>query len=255
MERENPESRSRAPIIRRRLDGSLKWARAQWRRNPRARAAVIGLLIVGVVGMEAWSSFSPPVSPEVPRYLVARRTLQAGEPIHGVDFSMAARDQPVSGGLTDQDLHLLRGARANREVARGDVLKLTSVDLSPLLTGMARAVPRGHRAYLVTTNFPVPAMPGDRVDVLLTPAAEGVVPEVVAENALVLHARGRAGFGETLVAVPAGRIPWLEKAQQHGKLTLVLRNPKEASRTVDSGRPGWWMQNRGRQPAIPVWEE
>lgn len=167
---------------------------------------------------------------------------------------MAKLGSAVPGGLTDQDLHLLKGARVNRAIARGEAITLDTVSLAPQLTGMARSVPRGHRAYLITTSFPVPASPGDRVDVLVTPPGESEIPDLVAEAALVLHSRGRAGFGETLVAVPASRIPWLEKAQQRGKLTLVLRNPQEAPRQAVPAGPTWFRAPR-RRPPVPVWEE
>jgi Flp pilus assembly protein CpaB len=209
-------------------------------------AALAGL----VVCFEARCLLQPrPHRIEDPRFLLARRPLPSGKPIHFLDFT-ASFEAPggvaPKAALTDQDLPLLSGARLLRPLGEGEVLTLDALQLPSAPGPLGPTIPKGMRAYAIQVAGGLEVRAGERVDVVL---GEGEnpdeVPLTLLEAALVLAVREQEGTGRELVlAVAAEDIPPLEKASQKGKLNIALRNPGEAS----PSRPPRARRSPGRAP-------
>jgi hypothetical protein len=216
-----------------------------------------GLVVLGVsVGIffEVNSFFSKPeISLSEPRYLAARRDLPEGFPVNFLDFTAVPRSRlKVSlpkGALTDQDLHLLKGAVFRTSVSEGALLTLDQLQLSPRWIGLGGVVPQGLRAYPLRPLNSLPVGQGDKIDILLV---SGPDPgSSLVEGALVLQAGFRDPDFEVIVALSTDDIALLEKAQQRGKLSIALRNPQEAP----ASRRNLKQRSRKAKSNIEIWSE
>jgi Flp pilus assembly protein CpaB len=193
--------------------------------------AIVPILVGIVVCAEAASLLSAKTRRiEEPRYLVARRELPAGQPVTSIDFTLADAGglggEVPPGALTDQELHHLKGAATRTPLKAGQCLTRDDVRWPDPPEPLAKAVPRGLRAYSLDGDPGLEIRAGDRVDVVLNPSDEKSPPFPLVEAALVLRI-GRQG--DLVVAVSSPQIQLLEKAKRQGKLTVVLRNPSDDS--------------------------
>lgn len=193
--------------------------------------AAIAVIVGLIVCFEASSLFSKK-KPSInsPRFLVARRDLPSGHPISLVDLALAGerslKEMP-RGAMTDQDLHLLKGAYLKQAISEGSVVALDALNLSASVTGLGVAVPKGKRACRLRAESGMEVRPGERIDILLVPKNIHDMPILLVEGALIIQA-GEARGEEPrnlVVAVSRVEVAILEKAEQRGKLKIVLRNP------------------------------
>jgi Flp pilus assembly protein CpaB len=187
------------------------------------------------------------------RYLVARRDLPEGFPVNFLDFIAVARSRLKvalpKGALTDQDLHLLKGAIFRSAVSEAEVLCLDQLQLSSRWVGLGSAVPKGFRAYPLHPLNPLPVGQGDKIDILPVSGPDSGTPLV--EGVLVLQAGFRDPDFEVIVALSSPDIELLEKGQQKGKLSIALRNPHEAPSARRQGKP----RSRKAKSTVEIWSE
>lgn len=163
------------------------------------------------------------------RYLVARYALPNGHLLQLADLKLAVNLPDTHHALSDQELHLIKGARLRGGLAKNEPLRQHHLVLSPQITGLARSVPRGYRAYQMMLSHRIFVNVGDRVDVLSLPP-DPFPAAVIAESVEVLQVRTGREMSVLIVAVHRDEIGKLEKAQQRGKLTIALRNPNDHGR-------------------------
>jgi Flp pilus assembly protein CpaB len=162
-----------------------------------------------------------------PRYLVSVRDLPTGEPLNIIDFTFRTirRDKP-QGALTDQELHLLNGAKLIRPLYKGGLLLLENVILAKG-GRLSNSIPRGMRAYTIQPANTVPLRSGDKIDVLWSRGGEREMPMNLLSGATVLNCVYHGERAEVVIAVGGHDLPALEKAREYGKLTIALRNPED----------------------------
>lgn len=193
--------------------------------------AAIAVIVGLIVCFEASSLFSKRPSINSPRFLVARRDLPSGHPVSLVDLALAGElslKKIPRGAMTDQDLHLLKGAYLKQAISEGSVVALDGLNLSASVTGLGVAVPKGKRAYRLRAESGMEVRPGERIDILLVPKSTHDMPILLVEGALIIQAgqiRGEELECNLVVAVSAMEVAILEKAEQRGKLKIALRNP------------------------------
>lgn len=99
--------------------------------------AVVSGVMALFVGFDVWRAWSsPPPTIESPRFLVTRRGLPLHHPVFFLDYTIRPselfRHEDVSDGITDQDWHLLAGARLRRSVVTGELLRWRDVQLAKI---------------------------------------------------------------------------------------------------------------------------
>lgn len=218
---------------------------------PKALLSVLLAVVFLILSVEVFSSLRKPnFSITARRYLVLRRALLAGHPVALSDFTYRPEGEWSrslrEGTLTDQDLHLLKGAAVREAQARGSTLTLEDLILSPAVSGLGAAVPRGLRAYRLEAEGMPQLRYRDRVDIFRRPGKPEQFPELLAEAVLVLQSMVESHW--VLVAVSRAQMDQLEKARHHGALGVVLRNPEEFQLSPKIGSPK-------RNSRIEVWED
>ena len=214
--------------------------------------------------------------------VVAERDILPGQPLTRSDImpveipkrALAPSTITAEHGTELLGQSLVRPRRAGEQLSWFDVAERGR--------GLASAVPAGHRAVTVSVDerggLSGMLKPNDRVDVLFIvsqpPAkengAEKVSARLLLPNVTVLAVGGRTGldapaedsYGTVTLACTPEESAALALAQSKGELTLVLRNPEDASSTsglaVDlddllSGRTGSDLAKR-RQERIERYE-
>ncbi|MCB0418478.1 MAG: hypothetical protein KDD39_12575 [Bdellovibrionales bacterium] len=183
------------------------------------------------------------------RYLVTRFALPEGHTLQLADFKLVTEIHDPHGAFSDQELHLIKGARLRAPLQANQVLRRFHLLLSANVTGLARSVPRGFRAYQMVLSERVFVSVGDLVDVIAAPTAP-LPPEVVAESLEVLQVRTGREMSVLIVAVHRNEIGKLEMAQQRGKLSIALRNPQDRVRVAKERQ-----KKRHPRPTIEVLAE
>ncbi|MCB0406105.1 MAG: hypothetical protein KDD51_15095 [Bdellovibrionales bacterium] len=190
----------------------------------------------------------PPLETPI-RYLVARYDLAEGHLLQLSDFKLATGIRDEHGAISDQELHLIKGARLRAQLSANRVLRQAHLLLSASVTGLARSVPRGYRAYQIMLSERIFVGAGDFVDVVSAPA-DFLPPEIVAESLEVLQVRTGREMSVLVVAVHRNEIGKLEMAQQRGKLSIALRNPQDHIRVAEQRH-----KKRKPRPTIEVLAE
>ncbi len=202
-----------------------KWLRPYLKRQW-IFSAVVSIAVGIIAAMESCSRSSNHDSLFSPRFLVVRRFLQKGHNLSLIDLGVQrvpnSKSVPL-GALTDQDLHWAKGATLRRGLEKGSLITIDDIHLPARLTGLGKAIPRGMRAYSIVENPALSLVEGDRVDILSIPKNPQQQPRLVVEGARVVQPR--TDQRSTLVAVAVQDVANLEKANQTGKLRIVLRNP------------------------------
>lgn len=198
-----------------------------------------------------------------PRYLITRRALPQGNPAHFLDLTAVPRSQVEgdlpAGALTDQDLHLVKGATFRQAMAARSFITVAMLHLSANVSHLGSTIPKGLRAYSLRPANELKVAPGDRVDIFVNPADARELPIILADGAPVLQAGTRDGIFEVVAAVSAEQVEWLEKGKQRGKLNIALLNPQDRSTKNSTDAARLWLQKSNRRKVAPrrieVWAE
>jgi pilus assembly protein CpaB len=141
-----------------------------------------------------------------------------------------------------EDLAHVLGARATSAVSSGAALLWSDLDVAQDQGTLAALVRTGMRAFTLPerdVTFDGLLRPGDRVDVLFTPAEGSEPTSTLLQSALVLTVGrdlGRAGGAAASLAERAARVTLsvspvqaqrLASAERRGSLRLALRNPQD----------------------------
>lgn len=208
------------------MDLKIVWPKSH--RFLRNRPWVLPLLLSVVVGGTVFFEIflRKERSIREPRYLIVTRDLKMGHPLSVIDFHFGYLAGAKAGTLTDQDLHLLKGAYLAKNLSKNSPLMLDSIHLSPSITGLGVSIPKGLRAYTIEISDSIEVGPGDRVDIYSSP--NSVLPGVLVSGALVLYStsKGNDRF-IVIVSVHPREISVLEKALKWGKLKITLRHPED----------------------------
>lgn len=188
-------------------------------------------LVVGVgVCLEA-VSWMRRQDPNViyPRVLLSSRSLPENQILSQLDLKMESVPPPKpQGAVTDQDLHLVLGARLTRPIAAGELVTFDMLLIPSTQRGVSKKVPKGMRAYSFEPSNRVPIRVGDRIDIHLVKEKGGEAATLLTEGVLVLAMNSEEDRKQSLlVAVAVDDLPVLEKGQQLGKLIITLRNPED----------------------------
>lgn len=205
--------------------------------------------------------------------VVLTRDLALGESISraALDFRDLPERYLEERHIEAHDLEQVLGARAAAAVPTGSVLLWSDLDLAAEGRTLAGLVRAGKRAFMLPSGdlgFTGLLRPGDRVDVLFTPANSDTV--TLLQNVLVLtagsdlgvaaegydaHARAEDRVGATARRQAPERVTLsvdLEQAQRlaasegRGALRLALRNPLDLT-LVDAPPP---TASVGQQPPL-----
>jgi Flp pilus assembly protein CpaB len=201
-----------------------EWLTMEFVKELVRRRLWVGILGVGIVAWEGHHQFSRNLHTlNDPRYLVAARSLKAGEAFSMRDFTYTF-EKPEGGEtyLTDQDFPEAVGTRYRKELGVGEYLTSTRL----VSSHFSEKVPKGTRAYSFTLENRIPLRPGDRIDVFAKKTRKRSV--LILENILVLQKREDSA--QVSVAATSQNIELLENAQDNGKLVVALRNPNDGSR-------------------------
>ena len=195
------------------------------RRRPRVRTALVIILAVacgaGVAATVHQADTARAAWGEATDVLVARRDLDAGDPVDGDTTRLVAHPGPLvpPGALTE----LPDGGRVAEAVYAGEVLRAER--LAPGgVSAVAARLPRGTRAVAVPIEAGTtpPMAVGDRVDVLVALAAEAASdgpPGFALATDVVVVAVTEAAV---TLAMPRDAAPRLAVALGQGAVTLAL---------------------------------
>lgn len=142
--------------------------------------------------------------------------------------------------IEEVDLERIVGTRATTAIASGASLLWTDLDVSPAGRTLSGLVRGGMRAFTLPqsdVSFDGLLRPGDRVDVLFTPAEPSARTTTLIENAIVLTVGGDLGDGQedgerpdggrVTLSVRVEQAQLLAHSEQRGALHLALRNPQD----------------------------
>lgn len=217
-------------------------------------AAVVLLLLAGVLALLAWQVARNAAVPQLPTrhdvathaVVVTTRAVEAGKPLPA--DALAVMQLPIDPSGAYQDV-----ARVAGQVPLVNLGANVPVLESQLLSGLARQIPEGDRAMAVAVDEVVgvgnQVQPGDFVDVFVILRRDnqeindsqtrmllsrlrvlaygnGAVNEAPKQQADQMMTR-REGAKTAVLSVPLEQVSKLAMAQQAGRLILALRNPKD----------------------------
>lgn len=161
------------------------------------------------------------------------------------------------------DLERVLGARATAAVASGASLLWSDLDVaqeSRTLSGLVRTSMRAFTLPERDVSFDGLLRPGDRVDVLFTPAESMSATSTLLQNALVLTVgrdlgredsdEDRAatdGSGRVTLSVTMEQAQRLAHSERRGNLRLALRNPQDLVVAEGSASGAEGDVDRGRR--------
>lgn len=190
---------------------------------PSGRAVVGGFLVAaGAVGI--FSAYQASGAPER-SYVIANRTIEAGEYLSASDLSVVALDLPDQlSRLAVSSPDALVGTTTLTPIKSGELIWSSGVvkpDGSPQLAQISIPVNPGNA-------LGGRLLPGERVDVILTSTAAGA-PQVttISSGAKVVRidsgdrAVGSNGSMTLVLAVPPGELQELAKAAASGTVTIA----------------------------------
>ncbi len=158
--------------------------------------------------------------------------------------------------ITDQDLHLFKGAVINLPLRRGDILRRNHLMIVAPPKRVSERIPLGSRAYLLENSAASRLHAGERVDLSFIPTSSPETVMLLAEDALVLEAQGR---DELTLALTLEEMESVELARSQGRIGVALRNPTEVR---GKGTKKAWSRLRQRRSRtgpdplrIPVFHE
>lgn len=222
--------------------------------------AIVLLVLAGLLALMAWQvarrQAAPlPVAQTVPTHavVVTTRAVEAGKPLAADALTVMQLPMEPAGAYQDV-------ARVAGQVPVVNLGANVPVLESQLLSGLARQIPEGSRAFAVAVDEVVgvghQVQPGDYVDVFVTMRRDnqeiaetqtrlllshlrvlaygnGAVNEAPKAQAEQMMVR-RDGAKTAVLSVPVDEVGKLAMAQQTGRLMLALRNPKDEA-TLSEG--------------------
>jgi pilus assembly protein CpaB len=142
------------------------------------------------------------------------------------------------------DFERVLGAHVTTALTGGGPLLWTDLDMLQDGRTLSSLVRVGMRAFVLPdrdVSFDGLLRPGDRVDVLLSPADPNALAKTLLENVLVLTVGGKLGQDESDAEQAAGRVTLsvtpaqaelLAPQEGEGSLRLALRNPQDIALTA-----------------------
>ncbi len=180
----------------------------------------------------------------IPRAVVmATQDLALGEVITrgALDVKELPESYVEERHISGDDLERVLGARVTSAIQGGGALLWSDLDTMQdgrTLSGLVRVGMRGYALNQRDANFDGLLRPGDRVDVVFTPAEEMKAASILLSNVLVLTVGGDLGQDGTEVMREAGgritlsvtpeQATALAAHEREGRLRLTLRNPQDA---------------------------
>jgi len=173
--------------------------------------------------------------------VVANREMPEGYVVQDGDLGIAQLPEkylPI-GGLLKNDAPQAIGHAVIRPISRGELVLWSALDVGFAPTGPARRITKGYRALAVSVSSVTSAAhsirSGDHVDLVTTTSMPGEIEQTtltLLQNVAVLDV-GNPRRGDhhsystvTLMVLPQ-EVVLITFAQQHGSLTLALRNPED----------------------------
>ena len=190
------------------------------RRRPALMAAAVAAISMGAL-LSVWAFNSTSNAEDI---LAMRQTVERGQVIDREDLmSVKVGVDPALHPLAADQIDMIVGKRAALDMPAGGVVTAEQVTdqviptLGESIVGIA----------LTVGQLPAePLRPGDRIRLVLTPAAQGeVTTSQVAIDAVVQGVTGPAADGQTVVVdlvVPAPRAPEVAALAGTGRVALVL---------------------------------
>ena len=226
-----------------------------WEKKPTHLIIGIGFIVGALVCWEAHTILNRSLRVEDPRYLVALRDLEVDHPISFIDFTLRVSEEAVPGAISDQELHLLKGAKVKSKIRKGEIAQFDKLILSAAIGGLAKTIPKGYKAYPIRSSNRLAVRPGDRIDILLKPEKTGDIPIGLLESVLVLELRSQEGDEELVVAASVADIQLLENAGQHGKLVIALRSSEDSVDPDNRRERSSFLRTAKRKKSIEVLTE
>lgn len=213
-----------------------------------SRETMAGAALVATVGAIAFHfylrRFEAEMAGGTPRsVLIATQDLALGEVITraALDVKEVPESYVEERHIPAEDLERVLGARVTSALHSGGSLFWTDLDTMQdgrTLSGLVRVGMRGYALSERDASFDGLLRPGDRVDVVFTPAEERSDSSILLSNALVLTVGGDLGHdGAGLTREAGGRVTLsitpeqataLAQREGTGRLRLTLRNPQDA---------------------------
>lgn len=215
-------------------------------------------LIVAALGYEFYRR--PEAKATDPRYLVFKRNMPEGIPLHFRDLGLSeGTDTTPNDAMTDQDLPWLKGAILMKPKKMGEVLRFSDLSLAPEMVGLSSQIPKGFRAYAINVMSAIPLRRNDSIDIHLSPKSPLEKAMLLVEKIKVLETLGadRPSFRQfpierqIVVAIPWENVELLEKAKQKGKLSVTLRHPEEILDKSKKKRNS--LQHGGGVKGVEIW--
>lgn len=234
-----------------------KWTANKAIQKKRILYVSVGLIIVAA-GFEFFRQ--PEKKTNDPRYLVFKRNMPEGIPLHFRDLGLSTGIEETPGdAMTDQDLPWLKGAILMKSKKTGEWLCFSDLSLAPEMVGLSSQIPKGFRAYAVNVMSVLPLRRNDSVDIHLSPKSPTEKAMLLVEKVKVLETLGadRPSLRQfpierqIVVAIPWENVELLEKAKQKGKLSVTLRHPEEILDKSKKKRNS--PQHGGSAKGVEIW--
>lgn len=210
-----------------------------------AKGAAAAAAIVGALSLHFYlRRFELEMAGGTPRAVVmATQDLALGEVITrgALDVKELPESYVEERHISGDDLERVLGARVTSAIQGGGALLWSDLDTMQdgrTLSGLVRVGMRGYALSQRDASFDGLLRPGDRVDVVFTPAEESKTASTLLSNVLVLTVGGDLGQeGAEIMRDAGGRVTLsvtpeqaiaLAAREREGRLRLTLRNPQDA---------------------------
>jgi len=191
---------------------------------------------------------------EKTRVLAAKRKLVPGIRLGVQDLTVTlvnSREDIVSQMFSEDSLHRVLGRELILSLPPGS--PLTRLHLADTVEPqLAKKIPKGYRAHAIKFNHQLPIESGDRVDISGSMSSGQKVRELFIEDRKVIGIKHDENSSEVLLAVRAAEVQELDPFEKSGNIHLLLRNPKDESRTQSKEEPA---HPKRITKKVEVWEE
>jgi Flp pilus assembly protein CpaB len=225
-----------------------------------SRNTMMGAALVATVGAVAFhfylGRFEVEMAGGMPRsILIATQDLALGEVISraALDVKELPESYVEERHIAGEDLERVLGARVTSALHSGGAVLWTDLDTMQdgrTLSGLVRVGMRGYALSERDASFDGLLRPGDRVDVVFTPAENRSEATTLLSNVLVLTVGGNlgqdgaepVGGGRVTLSTTPEQATVLAQREGTGRLRLTLRNPQDAvvpkpAEPVSAARP------------------
>lgn len=184
---------------------------------------------------------------KVVEVLIAKRTLQEGEPFHPKDLRTELMPEKYvpTGALYPSDVPKFKSQVLSRTVNQGEILLSNALDIEFALDNASSKIHDGYRAITIpvddVSSLAFSLEPGDHIDLMTSVEnpQRGSTTMTLLQNVTVLSTGHLLGsYGEstyhtiTLMVLPS-EAPLIMHAMNHYDLSVVLRNPYDQETLQD----------------------